>query len=216
MTYCENKKNLTKRIFQNTIILVILFLMMLPAISTKAFAETSVTVSGGDNVKGGDTFIVAVTFGDGSVGRVDAQLTYDTDKLTYISGGSSSGNSGYIQLKKAGTDGSITFNLKFQAITEGDTTLSVSTNEMYDLDEINMDRPSASKNVSISGNADSKELITEEISSDQPTEETIPAGVDEKEEPEDSTNLNFVFIISIAVLIVLIVTVAIVLKKKRK
>ena len=107
MTYCKDNDSILERILRIVIISVVVLSMMIPVMAPEVFAASSVTISGGDSVKGGDTFTVAVTFGGGSVGRVDGQLTYDTDKLTYISGGSSSGNSGYIQLKKAGTDGSV-------------------------------------------------------------------------------------------------------------
>lgn len=192
--------------------------MMIPVMAPEVFAASSVTISGGDSVKGGDTFTVAVTFGGGSVGRVDGQLTYDTDKLTYISGGSSSGNSGYIQLKKAGTDGSVVFNIEFQAVSDGSTTLEVTTNEIYDLDEVYLgDTPSASKTVSISGKAASEDLITQTTSPEEPVEATELIGVDEKPEDEaDSTlNMNLILIIIAVVLVVLIVIIAIALKKKK-
>lgn len=139
----------------------------------EVFAASSVTISGGDSVKGGDSFTVAVTFGGGSVGRVDGQLTYDTDKLTYISGGSSSGNTGYIQLKKAGIDGSVTFNIEFQAVSDGSTSLEVTTNEIYNLDEVYTgETPSASKTISISGAAAAEDLITQTTSPEEPVEAT--------------------------------------------
>ena len=108
-----------ERLLRFLIALVVVFSLAIPVISPGVFAASSVSISGGDNVKGGDTFNVAVTFSGGDVGRVDAQMTYDTDQLTYISGGTSKGNTGYIQLKSAGTEGAIVFNIKFQAISDG-------------------------------------------------------------------------------------------------
>ena len=135
MTYCKENDSMFERILRILIIAVVVLSMAIPVMAPEVFAASSVTISGGDSVKGGDSFTVAVTFGGGSVGRVDGQLTYDTDKLTYISGGSSSGNTGYIQLKKAGIDGSVTFNIEFQAVSDGSTSLEVTTNEIYTLDE---------------------------------------------------------------------------------
>ena len=216
MTYCKENESLTERILRIAIITIVILSMVVPIVSPSVFAASSVTISGGDSVKGGDTFTVAVTFGGGSVGRVDGQLTYDTDKLTYISGGSSSGNSGYIQLKSAGTDGSITFNIQFQAIAEGDTVLEVTTNDMYDLDERSMDTVSGSKTVSISGSAASDEVIAQTTSPDQPVAETELIGVDEKTDDSDGNlNINLILIIVAAVLVILIVVIAVALKKKK-
>lgn len=216
MTYCKENESLTERILRIAIITIVILSMVVPIVSPRVFAASSVTISGGDSVKGGDTFTVAVTFGGGSVGRVDGQLTYDTDKLTYISGGSSSGNSGYIQLKSAGTDGSITFNIQFQAIAEGNTVLEVTTNDMYDLDERSMDTVSGSKTVSISGSAASDEIIAQTTSPDQPVAETELIGVDEKTDDSDGNlNINLILIIVAAVLVILIVVIAVALKKKK-
>ena len=98
------KDNCIVRVLRVLIALVIVISLVIPLISPSVFAASSVSISGGDNVKGGDTFTVAVVFSGGDVGRVDAQMTYDTDQLSYISGGTSKGNTGYIQLKNAGTE----------------------------------------------------------------------------------------------------------------
>ena len=215
MTYCNcnEHENLIERVLRIAIIAVVVISMIVPVIAPRVFAASSVTISGGDNVKGGDTFTVAVTFGGGNVGRVDGQLTYDTDKLTYLSGGSSSGNSGYIQLSSAGTDGSITFNIEFQAISEGTTDLEVTTNNMYDLD----DNVSGSKSISISGAAASEEIITQTTSPEQPVAETELIGVDEKTDDDNgAVDLNMILIIAAIILVILIVVISVVLGKKRK
>ena len=216
MTHCKEKENLAECILRKMIITVMVLALLIPIISPKVFAASSVTISGGDNIKGGDTFTVAVTFGGGDIGRVDGSLSYDTEKLTYISGGSSTGNSGYIQLKDASTDGSVTFNIEFQALDEGDTVLQVATREMYDLNEVYMsETPSASKTISISGSAASQQIITQTSSPDQPVAETELKGVDEKPDEGISGKTLFMVII-IAVPIVLIIIIAIILSKKKK
>ncbi len=217
MANCKDKEKLTEYILRKLIVLVAVLALLIPVMSPKVFAASSVTISTGNSVKGGDTFTVAVTFGGGSVGRVDASLSYDTDKLTYISGGSSSGNTGYIQLAQAGTDGSVTFNIKFQAVTDGDTTLSVTTYEMYDLDESYMsEQPSATKTISIAGNAASDQLITETTSPDKPVKETELSGVDEKQTDTASGNGILLMIALIAIPVILIIVIAVILAKKKK
>lgn len=79
-------------------------------------------------------------------------MTYDTNKLNYLSGGSSSGNTGYIQMKEMGS-GSISFQIKFQAVGDGSTTLKVDTTEMYDVNDNALDTPSATKTVKVIGSA---------------------------------------------------------------
>lgn len=216
----NERERLTEKVLRKIIAFVVVMTFIIPLISPSVFAETSITISSGDHVKGGETFTVAVTFGGGSVGRVDAQLLYDTDMLTYVSGGSSSGNTGYIQLKNAGTEGSITFNLEFQAVTEGETALEVTTNEMYDLDEMYLDTPSATKTIAIEGNAEEEVLITETTSPDEPVETTELVGVDEKpaeeSEEEGNGNINLLFIFGAVVLVILIVIVAVLLATRKK
>lgn len=218
----EEKENITERILRRVIAIVVVMAFMVPFLSPRVFAETSITISSGDHVKGGDTFTVAVTFGSGSVGRVDAQMLYDTDMLTYVSGGSSSGNTGYIQLKNAGTEGSITFNIEFQALTEGDVTLEVTTNEMYDLDEMYLDTPSAAKTITIEGDAEEEVLITETTSPEEPEETTQLIGVDEKpaedgvSEENGINNINLIFIFGAVVLVILIVIIAVLLAARKK
>lgn len=219
MTYCKENDSMFERILRILIIAVVVLSMAIPVMAPEVFAASSVTISGGDSVKGGDSFTVAVTFGGGSVGRVDGQLTYDTDKLTYISGGSSSGNTGYIQLKKAGIDGSVTFNIEFQAVSDGSTSLEVTTNEIYNLDEAYTgETPSASKTISISGAAAAEDLITQTTSPEEPVEATELIGVDEKPEEDEagSVNMNMILIITAIVLAILIIVIAVILRRKKR
>lgn len=206
-------------IIKKMIAVVVAAAIMIPLMMPQVFAASTITISSKDEIKGGDTFTVSVTIGGGDVGRVDAQLTYDTDMLSYISGGSSSGNTGYVQLKDAGTSGGIVFNLEFQAVKAGNAILDVSINEIYDLDEQEMETASASKSISIKGNADEAVLITETAEEEEETSDDSAAqdpvvlqGVDEKQEPD----ITMIAIIVAAVLLLLIIIVSIALKKSKK
>lgn len=206
-----------EKLLRKLIAFVVVAALAIPIMAPSAFAAASVGISGGDEVKGGETFTVAVTFSGGDVGRVDAQMTYDTDKLTYISGGTSSGNSGYIQLKSAGTEGAIVFNIKFQAVSEGGTELQVTTNEMYDLDERMLNNPSTAKTVSIIGSASADELIEDEPDEEEPVKDKELLGVDEKTEEEDDGGITTIaLIIAAAVLLILIIVIIVVLSRKGK
>lgn len=216
MTHCKERETLAERILRKAIVAVVVLALLIPVMTPQVFAASTVTINGGDDVSGGDTFTVEVTFGGGNIGRVDGAMTYDTDMLTYISGGSSTGNSGYIQLSNGSTDGSVTFSIEFQALTDGETTLEVTTNEMYDLDEAYINEtPSASKTITIAGSAASEEVIEQTESPEQPVEETELKGVDEKPEEEEEDGTTLLMVIAIAVPVILIIIIAVVLAKKK-
>ena len=217
MTHCKERETLAERILRKAIVAVVVLALLIPVMTPQVFAASTVTINGGDDVSGGDTFTVEVTFGGGNIGRVDGAMTYDTDMLTYISGGSSTGNSGYIQLSNGSTDGSVTFSIEFQALTDGETTLEVTTNEMYDLDEAYINEtPSASKTITIAGSAASEEVIEQTESPEQPVEETELKGVDEKPEEEEEDGTTLLMVIAIAVPVILIIIIAVVLAKKKR
>ena len=200
-----------KRIITKLAAVVLAVLIAVPVMAAPAEAATSVAIAGGDNVKGGETFTVTVTYSGGSVGRVVADMSYDNSMLTYISGGSSLGNTGYVELKNAGTGEDIVFNLKFQALKDGETSVKVETREMYDLSENYLDNPSAVKNVVIEGNALDEELVDPEM---VPEDEYEPSliGVDEK---EDEVDFTMTLAIGAAVAALLILIIVIVIRRKR-
>lgn len=170
-----------KNILKKIAVIIVAAMIIVPATTYDTYASSNVSVTGGDNVKGGEVFTVTVVFDGDDIGRVTGDITYDTDMLSYISGGSSSGNVGYVELKTAGTGEPLEFQLKFQALKEGSTTLTVSATEMYDLNEGYMDTPSATKTVTISGNADEEEIIEETTEPDDTAAEDN-LSVDEKDD----------------------------------
>lgn len=130
--------------------LVILLLTIF--FTVPAAAGSSVVISGSKSVNQGDSFTVTVTFKGDDIGRVDGQMTYDSSVLSYVSGGSSKGDNGYIELADAGTGEELTFNLKFKASGEGTTSLKVTTQGVYNLEEEYIDAPSGAMQVSVNGN----------------------------------------------------------------
>jgi len=223
MTTIQKKENIAERVLRKAIAFVVVMALTIPLIAPGVFAASSVYINCSDSVKGGETFTVAVVFSGGDVGRVDAQMTYDTDELTYISGGTSKGDTGFIQLKSAGTEGAIVFNIKFQALTDGDADVEVTTNEMYDLDERAMGTPSAYKTIAIQGDASSDQVTTEPPDEEQPEEPSSLTGVDEKTEEaeEEFVVSDTMIMIASAVLALIIIVICILLgrrksKKKRK
>ncbi len=212
MNSSKNMTALAARVMRALAVMLLAVMIVIPAVTVPSAAATTVTVTGGDNVAGGETFTVTVTYSGDSVGRVTADMTYDKSMLTYISGGSSTGNNGYIELRNAGTGEDIVFNIKFQALKGGSTALTVNTNEMFDLDEQYMSIPAATtKNVTISGDAAEDQIIKENVDLDEGyTPDVI--GVDEK---ESSVNVTMVLAIGAAVAALLIIIIAIVIRRKR-
>ena len=222
MANYNDNDSIMEKVLRKLIIIVVITALALPFITPKVFAASTVSIGCGSEIKGGETFTVIVAFGGGSVGRVIAYMNYDSSRISYISGGSSTGDSGYIQLNEAGIDGTISFELKFKALKDGDTTLEVITNEIYDLDEMMLDdQPSASKTIHVSGSAASDN--TGRPSADTAaTEETMLYGVDER--PDDETeadtssedaDITKILVITAAILAALIAIIAIVLISRK-
>lgn len=217
MTYSEKKDQFCDRLLRRIIVFLVVAAFVIPILTPRVFAASTVSISGGDQVKGGETFTVTVTYSGSQIGSVDGSMTYDTNKLNYLSGGSSSGNTGYIQLREIGS-GSISFQIKFQAVGDGSTTLKVNTSEMYDTSDNALDRPSTSKTVNVIGSASSDDVIKEtqaETREATATKETMESGVDEKGDEGEMTGGYLFLIISAAVLAIIIAVIATVLIKKR-
>ena len=209
-----------RNILKKIAVIIAAAMIIVPVSTFDAHAASTVSVTGGEDVKGGEVFAVTVTFDGDDIGRVVGDITYDTDMLSYISGGSSSGNVGYVELRNAGTGEPLTFNLKFQALKEGNTELTVSASEMYDLGEGYMDTPSTTKTVTISGDAAEDEIIEETTEPDDTAaEENID--VDEKDDmaeaesaADDSGYLAKYIMYGIGGLVALLVIVLIFRRKK--
>lgn len=212
MNSSKYKTTLAVRVMRQLAVMVLAIMIVIPVVTVPSAAAASVSVTGGDNVAGGETFTVTVTYSGDNVGRVTAGMTYDKSMLTYISGGSSTGNNGYIELRNAGTGEDITFNIKFQALKGGTTDLTVNTSEMFDLDEQYMGTPAAtSKTVTISGDAAEDQIIDETVAPEEEYEPDV-IGVDEKEAP---VNFTLVLAIGAAIAVILIVIIAIVIRRKK-
>ncbi len=146
--------------------MVAIIIMIGPMSALQADAGSVISIDTNTQINVGDTFTVTVAFKGNEIGRVDGQMTYNSSVVSYISGGSSKGDSGYVQLSDAGTGEPIKFNLKFKAIDSGSSKLNVSTNGVYNFDEEYIDAPAASKTITVNGEAEETTEVTEE------TEET--------------------------------------------
>ena len=188
-----------------------------------SYADVNIKVKGASDLQKGAGYTVTVVFSGDDLGRVDGQATYDTSKLSYVSGGSSSGDNGYIELKEAGTGEDITFKLKFKAIGAGSTDIKITTNGVYNLEEEIIGTPSSSQSVDIAEEdvTEPEEETTEtteaETSSDIQDEQTTVATADPAADPADGMPgiLKIIFGIAAAALLALIIVIIVSLTKKK-
>ncbi len=141
---------LRKSIYLVTALVLALMVTVMPLSTGDVWAaEGSASISTDSQVTKGDTFTVKVTYSGDYIGRVRGMMKYDTSVLKYISGGSSQGNGGAVELKGSGEGGDINFSIKFKAVGKGSSKLSLKTSDMYDLDEMDMGNPAASASVKV-------------------------------------------------------------------
>lgn len=188
-------------------------------------ASSSVSISGGSSVKMGDTVTVTVTYKGSSLGYVNGQLTYDNSRLEYLSGGSSQGDAGLVELKNYAdnADGKLSFKVKFRAVGTGSVALNLETLETQNLDgDQSMGTPSASKTIKVT-DAERTETTTEEVTSEEtsseetiiPTSEETSADSQEQQKTDGGGISYPMMSIIAAVLIVLIVLIAVKLRKRK-
>lgn len=218
--------------------MVMTAVFLLPVIAFAA--DTNVSISGGSSVKEGETTTVTVTYKGDSLGFVDGELRYDSDSLEYLSGGSSQGNNGVVQLKRwsDNASGVITFSLKFRGLREGAVDLDLKTYETQNLDGIGMSRPSANKSLkvmegeqqtTVAQTTETQEITTADTetqtegteSAGQENLATVESEWNTAEEPteaeeEAQDNLSTYLPIVIAILLIVIVIAVVVIRKKKR
>lgn len=217
---------------QITRVITAVLLVMALAVPQAAFgASSAVSMSGARTVKNGDMITIKVTYKGESLGYVNGHLTYDTRRLEYVSGGSSQGNAGLVQLKQYAdnADGKLSFKVKFRAVSAGSVNLSLETLETQNLDgDADMGTPSAGMTVDIvksSSGAQSSEPSSSETgsSSEEPETSQTEAQTQESTQAEDETSgpekdgsaSYSVLLIAAIVIAALILIIVMRLKKKR-
>lgn len=225
-----------KRRIQIITAVLLLLTMLVPA--SVFGADSSVSITGGKSAKVGDTVTVTVTYRGDALGYVNGQLTYDNSKMEYLSGGSSQGDAGLVELKEYASDasGKLSFQVKFRAVDFGSVALNLETLETQNLDgDQSMGTPSASRTLRITGSQSaatdsSQEDATTEPETDASTESTEATETGETQttesesgEPSDTADsgeengVNFVVVgVIAAVILILIAIIAIALRRKGK
>ena len=132
-------------------IITVLILCIITALPQSVFAASlNLNAECSSNISAGENFTVAVKYSSDYLDSIKGSVSYDTDCLEYISGGSSAGDGGIIKLRGSSDDGkTITFDLKFKALKTGTASVAISTEEAYDLDGKAMNTPYVTKNITI-------------------------------------------------------------------
>lgn len=209
---------------------VMMFAVML--IPGMAFAaSSSVSISGGGSAQVGKTVTVTVTYKGSNLGYVNGQMTYDNSKLEYVSGGSSKGDTGLVQLKTYADDasGKLSFTVKFKATGSGSVNLNLETLETQNIDgDQSMGTPSASKTVKVTAAAKADENTkatteTKETTQEETTmqENTMPADEDSSSEPaeqegDSGSGMNYWILGGSAIVLLSLIAVIAVILHKRK
>ena len=198
---------------------VIIAILCVLCMFTQGYAASAkVSIDCPKEIKKGETFEAIVKYEASDLSRVYAELEYNQNEIEYISGGNSSGNSGWILLKKANDEGgTLNFKLKFKAIKNGETSFRIDTIEAYDINEmflevspyegkIKIDTETSLENIDSEDNADENQV------NNQPTVE------DENQENNSETNNNTLMFwgIGIAVIILVLAIILLVTRKKKK
>lgn len=132
-------------------IITVLILCIITALPQSVFAASlNLNAESSSNISAGENFTVDVKYSSDYLDSIKGSVSYDTDCLEYISGGSSAGDGGIIKLRGSSDDGkTITFNLKFKALKTGTASVAISTEEAYDLDGKAINTPYVTKNITV-------------------------------------------------------------------
>ena len=207
-------------------IITVLILCIITALPQSVFAASlNLNAECSSNISAGENFTVAVKYSSDYLDSIKGSVSYDTDCLEYISGGSSAGDGGIIKLRGSSDDGkTITFDLKFKALKTGTASVAISTEEAYDLDGKAMNTPYVTKNITIetgSKSETSNNSGSENNSSiDSGSSDNNRTGTDTAAKSEDEqTHKNSMLLAAAAgitaVLLVIVCIIAGVKKKKR-
>ena len=160
-----------------------------------------------DGINEGDEFAVEVSYEMDMLDSVRGSLEYETDEFEYISGGSSEGNGGVVQIRGNGEGGKAVFTVIFKALKPCDGIITVSTKEAYDLDGKTLNRPL------------SKVTVTVAQKQAEPVQKTVET--EDNEENRSETDIteddnSSILLISIGITAVLLIVLIIIAAVRRK
>lgn len=132
---------MNRRIRNFAICFIAAFMMaaVMPFQILTAFAATAKITFNDPKPAVGTEFTVTVKAAttDGNMGGADIVLSYDPAVIEFVSGNNANGGAGTVRLvgtMDSANTKSFDFSLKFKALQAGETTISVSSSELYDAD----------------------------------------------------------------------------------
>ena len=115
-----------------------LMVMLLPAGSMVSFAGSGKLSFSDPTVSVGDQVSVTMKItSDGALGSSDVMLQYDADALEFVSGTNANGGAGSVRVTgsaEAADQKVFSFTLKFNALKAGTSSITVTSQEVYDAD----------------------------------------------------------------------------------
>lgn len=190
-----------------------------------ALASASARIDLPESIKAGESFNITVAYEGDDFSRVDAQLEYDTEYIKYISGGTSSGNSGVVQISDYGDEnGAIKVTLKFEAKKDGQSKVLLNTSELYNYGEEYIQVEQVEKNITVDQKIDEEaeekteniESVDEETDNEDSIEtENVDEHIDEKVDNHDTVPFDTIIVLGVIITALLFALLIAVLKRRR-
>ena len=125
-----------KRLAATVLTLVMLFTVFTAQMITSYAATAKLTFSDPTATVGEEVSVkMKIATADGALGASDVRLQYDASALEFLSGTSANGGAGSIRVlgsMESSNQTTFTFQLKFKALKAGDTSIKVTSQEVYD------------------------------------------------------------------------------------
>lgn len=160
------------------------------AMQITAHADTFDTISVNDSPSVGDTFTVTIRIdSDSSIGYLNSSLEYDESVIEFV-GGDAIGGGGLITVNTFPTEDSSFINciLTFTAISEGDSSISLTNGYVFSIDGTVLEQPDSSTSVHVdAAQENDSQPEDQDVSSDtddDPAEPDVTEATDGTD-PED-------------------------------
>ncbi|MEG0918375.1 MAG: hypothetical protein RSA49_03295 [Anaerovoracaceae bacterium] len=193
------------------LIICTVILLLVPSF---AFAKDDVSIGIQSSTGSENVVTFKIKYLNKNVDSVEALFKYNVDKLEYVSGGTSSGNTGEVFLK--GADGKTDFDLKFKGKGTKKTSITLVTEKALNINGKAINIKDKTKTVALiqGGVAEENKSVTEEATKKEDiiTEDVI-------EEPLESNMRNTIIVFgsffALCILGVFIVSLIYFQKKKK-
>ena len=172
------------RRLKKIIVTVLMICLMCPCISVITEAATAeLRFSDPSTTVGAEVDVRVKLSSASSIKSMEAALNYDTNSLKFISGDNATENDGTIKLSWTGSGTTAEFELKFQALQEGNTNIEVSSATGTSTDGTTLDITEGSSAVTI-GEGDPSLIqndTTDQTTSDADTSDAATIKIGKKE-----------------------------------